>query len=44
MTQIHKNLKSGALPQLVYGKNEPGLIHLHTSINNALAEAGCVVD
>jgi phenylpropionate dioxygenase-like ring-hydroxylating dioxygenase large terminal subunit len=44
MAQIHDNLKSGALPQLVYGKNEPALIHLHTSINDALAQAGCVVD
>jgi phenylpropionate dioxygenase-like ring-hydroxylating dioxygenase large terminal subunit len=35
-TQIHQNLKSGALPEVIYGRNEPALIHLHTSINNAL--------
>lgn len=41
MKQIHENLKSGALPELIYGKNEPALIHLHASINAALTAAGC---
>jgi phenylpropionate dioxygenase-like ring-hydroxylating dioxygenase large terminal subunit len=41
MAQIHHNLKSGALPELVYGRNEPALIHLHSAINGALADAGC---
>jgi hypothetical protein len=38
MAKIHQNLKSGALPELIYGKNEPALIHLHSAINAALAE------
>ncbi len=41
MAQIHHNLKSGALNELIYGRNEPALIHLHGSINAALAAAGC---
>lgn len=36
---IHKSLAAGSLSELVYGRNEPALIHLHTSINAALAEA-----
>lgn len=40
VTQIHQSLKSGALPEVIYGRNEPALIHLHTSINAALAAAG----
>jgi hypothetical protein len=39
MAQIHRNLKSGALDALIYGRNEPALIHLHTAINNALEGA-----
>jgi phenylpropionate dioxygenase-like ring-hydroxylating dioxygenase large terminal subunit len=38
MAQIQQRLESGALPELIYGKNEPSLIHLHRSINQALAE------
>jgi phenylpropionate dioxygenase-like ring-hydroxylating dioxygenase large terminal subunit len=41
MAQIHRNLASGALPEVIYGRNEPALIHLHRSINAALAAAGC---
>ena len=37
MEKIQANLASGALPELIYGKNEPALIHLHRSINEALA-------
>ena len=37
VTQIQRNLASGALPEVVYGRNEPALIHLHRSINAALA-------
>ncbi len=44
MAQIHQNLASGALPEVVYGRNEPALIHLHASINQALADAGCGSD
>ncbi len=43
MEKIQANLASGALPELIYGKNEPALIHLHRSINEALASAGCRV-
>lgn len=39
MARIHQNLASGALPEVIYGRNEPALIHLHTSINAALAGA-----
>jgi len=44
MTQIQRSLASGASPELVYGRNEPALIHLHTSINAALRAAGCAVE
>jgi phenylpropionate dioxygenase-like ring-hydroxylating dioxygenase large terminal subunit len=40
MERIQKNLESGALPELVYGRLEPALVHLHRSINEALAAAG----
>lgn len=39
MEQIQQSLASGALPEIVYGRNEPPLIHLHRSINQLLAEA-----
>jgi len=38
MEGIQRNLQSGALPELVYGRIEPALVHLHTAINEALAE------
>lgn len=41
MKQIHHTLKSGALDELIYGRNEPALAHLHASINAALVAAGC---
>ena len=37
MEKIQANLASGAVPELIYGKNEPALIHLHRSIDEALA-------
>ncbi|HEY1710153.1 MAG TPA: SRPBCC family protein [Rhizomicrobium sp.] len=40
VAQIHSILKSGALPELIYGRNEPALIHLHRSIDAALADGG----
>jgi phenylpropionate dioxygenase-like ring-hydroxylating dioxygenase large terminal subunit len=41
MERIQKNMASGALPELVYGRIEPALVHLHQSINAALQkEAG----
>ncbi|HLZ84859.1 MAG TPA: SRPBCC family protein [Caulobacteraceae bacterium] len=38
MEKIQANLASGALPELIYGRNEPALIHLHRSIHAALAD------
>jgi hypothetical protein len=40
MARIHQGLAAGALEELVYGRNEPALIHLHRSINAAV-ESGC---
>ena len=31
--QVQANLASGALPEVVYGRIEPALVHLHASIN-----------
>jgi phenylpropionate dioxygenase-like ring-hydroxylating dioxygenase large terminal subunit len=39
MERIYATLESGALPELVYGRNEPPLVHFHTALNEALAEA-----
>lgn len=36
MMKIQQTLASGALPELIYGRNEPALIHLHRSIDRAL--------
>jgi phenylpropionate dioxygenase-like ring-hydroxylating dioxygenase large terminal subunit len=33
---IHHNLASGALPELVFGRNEPSLIHYHQQIAAAI--------
>jgi phenylpropionate dioxygenase-like ring-hydroxylating dioxygenase large terminal subunit len=38
MARIHAGLAAGAIDELVYGRNEPALIHLHRSINAALDE------
>ncbi len=40
MEQIQQTLDSGALPDLVYGRIEPPLIHFHQQVNAALREAG----
>ncbi|MCU1500886.1 MAG: hypothetical protein JWM12_240 [Ilumatobacteraceae bacterium] len=37
MEQIQRNLDSGALPEVVYGRIEPSLVHFHESIDAALA-------
>lgn len=37
MEQIQQNLDSGAVGELVYGRNEPPLIHYHQQVNAALA-------
>jgi phenylpropionate dioxygenase-like ring-hydroxylating dioxygenase large terminal subunit len=39
MERIYANLACGALPELVYGRLEQPLIHFHTGINKAYAEA-----
>jgi phenylpropionate dioxygenase-like ring-hydroxylating dioxygenase large terminal subunit len=38
--QVQRNLSSGSLAEVVYGKMEPALVHYHTTINKLLAEAG----
>ena len=37
MEQIYATLRSGALPELVYGRIEPPLVHLHSTLNDLLA-------
>ena len=37
MEQIQKNLESGAIPELVYGRIEPPLLHFHKAVNEAVA-------
>lgn len=39
MERIHSALASGAVPEVVYGRIEPPLIHFHSALNDALAEA-----
>jgi phenylpropionate dioxygenase-like ring-hydroxylating dioxygenase large terminal subunit len=39
MEKIYANLASGAVPEVVYGRIEPPLIHFHTALNEALAAA-----
>jgi phenylpropionate dioxygenase-like ring-hydroxylating dioxygenase large terminal subunit len=34
--QVHANLASGALPNVVYGRIEPALVHFHQSVDAAL--------
>ena len=34
---VQRNLASGAMPELVYGKMEPALVSYHTAINERLA-------
>lgn len=36
MEEIHANLASGAIPELVYGRNEAPLIHFHRAITAAI--------
>jgi phenylpropionate dioxygenase-like ring-hydroxylating dioxygenase large terminal subunit len=35
---IHRSLRSGLMPEVVYGRNEPALIHHHQQIAAALGE------
>jgi phenylpropionate dioxygenase-like ring-hydroxylating dioxygenase large terminal subunit len=34
---IHRSLRSGLMPEVIYGRNEPVLIHHHTEVERALA-------
>ena len=34
---IHRSLRSGLLPEVVYGRNEPALIHYHQQVELALS-------
>jgi phenylpropionate dioxygenase-like ring-hydroxylating dioxygenase large terminal subunit len=38
MEQIYRGLASGAVPELIYGKLEPALVHYHKSLDRLLAE------
>jgi phenylpropionate dioxygenase-like ring-hydroxylating dioxygenase large terminal subunit len=35
---IHRSLRSGLMPEVVYGRNEPALIHHHSEVARALRE------
>ena len=35
--QVQRNLASGAVRELVYGKMEPALVAYHTAINDLIA-------
>jgi phenylpropionate dioxygenase-like ring-hydroxylating dioxygenase large terminal subunit len=39
MEQIYRALTSGAVPELIYGKLEPALVHYHQSLDHLLDEA-----
>lgn len=38
--RVQRNMSSGSVTEVVYGKMEPALVHYHTSINKLLADAG----
>jgi nitrite reductase/ring-hydroxylating ferredoxin subunit len=40
MERIYATLASGAVPEVVYGRIEPPLVHFHTTLNETLAAAG----
>jgi phenylpropionate dioxygenase-like ring-hydroxylating dioxygenase large terminal subunit len=40
MARIQANLASGAVPEVVYGRMEPALVHFHAEVDAALAERG----
>jgi phenylpropionate dioxygenase-like ring-hydroxylating dioxygenase large terminal subunit len=35
---IHRSLRCGLMPEVVYGRNEPALIHHHVQVDQALAD------
>jgi hypothetical protein len=39
MAKIQRHLDAGVLPNVVYGRNEPVLSHLHQSIDTAVTGA-----
>jgi phenylpropionate dioxygenase-like ring-hydroxylating dioxygenase large terminal subunit len=41
---IHRSLRTGLLPEIVYGRNEPGLIHHHHQIALAIAASSALVE
>ncbi len=36
---IHRSLRTGLMPEVVYGRNEPALIHHHKQVEAALSES-----
>ncbi|MFL5831192.1 MAG: aromatic ring-hydroxylating oxygenase subunit alpha [Solirubrobacteraceae bacterium] len=36
---IHRSLRTGLMPEIIYGRNEPALIHFHSEAEAALAAA-----
>jgi phenylpropionate dioxygenase-like ring-hydroxylating dioxygenase large terminal subunit len=36
---IHRSLRTGLMPEVVYGRNEPALIHYHQEVERALSGA-----
>jgi hypothetical protein len=38
---IHRSLRTGLMPEVVYGRNEPALIQHHVEVERALASADC---
>jgi phenylpropionate dioxygenase-like ring-hydroxylating dioxygenase large terminal subunit len=38
--RVHATLASGALPQVVYGRIEPALVHFHHAVDQAVASGG----
>ena len=36
---IHRSLRCGLMPEVIYGRNEPALIHHHQQVERALAQA-----
>jgi phenylpropionate dioxygenase-like ring-hydroxylating dioxygenase large terminal subunit len=37
---IHRSLRTGLMPEVIYGRNEPALIHHHDQVRIALERAG----
>ena len=37
--RMHIGFQSGATQEVIYGRNEPSLVHFHSSLKTALAQA-----